>query len=65
MESFLNFAEKEIETQLLEFSGGKFEKREAKAMAKEIVKSIDWENEALMHKGMSWIAKNYLKQIGM
>ncbi|GAA4296288.1 hypothetical protein GCM10023142_34890 [Anaerocolumna aminovalerica] len=29
--------------------------------AKDIVKSIDWNNSALLHKGLSWITQNYLR----
>jgi len=29
-------------------------------LAKYVIPKIDWENEALMHKGLGWIAKNYL-----
>jgi len=27
-------------------------------LSEEIMPRIDWSNEALMHKGLSWIAKN-------
>lgn len=30
-------------------------------IAKDIVNLIDWNNSALLHKGLSWIAQNYLK----
>ena len=33
--------------------------------AKEIVVSTDWNNSALMHKGLSWMARNYLLQKNM
>jgi hypothetical protein len=36
---------------------------EAADLAKEIVGKIDWDNEALMHKGFTWIAKTYLSQM--
>lgn len=31
-------------------------------LAKNIVKTIDWNDNALMHKGFLWITQNYLKQ---
>jgi len=38
------------------------EEDKATQIAKEMVKVIDWNNSALMHKGLSWMAKNYLLQ---
>lgn len=32
----------------------------ARAISNDIVNIIDWNNSALMHKGLSWMAKNYL-----
>jgi hypothetical protein len=29
-------------------------------LSENIIPTIDWENEALMHKGYAWIAKQYL-----
>lgn len=34
-------------------------------IAKEIISLIDWNNSALMHKGLSWMTKNYLVQKNM
>jgi hypothetical protein len=28
-------------------------------LSEKVMSRIDWENEALMHKGLGWIAKNY------
>lgn len=36
------------------------EENKASQISKEIVKLIDWNNSALMHKGLSWMVKNYL-----
>lgn len=35
---------------------------EARAIADNILKTIDWNNPALMHKGIRWIALQYLKK---
>lgn len=56
---FIDFAEKEIVAYVMKFSSG-MEESKASQVAKEIVKLIDWNNSALMHKGLSWMAKNYL-----
>lgn len=34
----------------------------ARKISDEIIGKIDWNNSALMHKGLSWMAKNYLIQ---
>lgn len=34
----------------------------SRALAQDIVKTIDWNDSALMHKGLSWITQNYLKK---
>lgn len=60
---FMDFTEKEMTNQLIRFSKESLKEDEAKVMAKDIVKKIDWNNSALMHKGLSWIAKNYLEQV--
>lgn len=38
------------------------EEGKASQIANDIVRLIDWNNSALMHKGLSWMAKNYLIQ---
>lgn len=35
--------------------------QKAENMAQQIVAQIDWENEALMHKGLTWITEYRLK----
>ncbi|MBF8984879.1 hypothetical protein IZY60_15160 [Lutibacter sp. B2] len=60
---FLEFAEEEMTKQLLRFSKRGIKEEKATKMAKEVVSNIDWNNSALMHKGLSWIVKNYLEQI--
>lgn len=36
----------------------------SKEIAEKIVKTIDWDNSVLMHKGISWMAKDYLYKNG-
>lgn len=36
---------------------------EAVCVADAILSSIDWENVALMHKSIEWIATTYLEQL--
>lgn len=43
----------------------KTEESQASQVSDDIVKVIDWNNSALMHKGLSWIAKNYLMKRNM
>ena len=56
---FIEFTEKELTSIVMRFVST-IEECKATQIAKEIVKVIDWNNSALMHKGLSWIAKNYL-----
>ncbi len=58
---FLNFTEKELAGYVVKFSK-EIDKNKASQIAKDIIKMIDWNNSALMHKGLSWITKNYLTQ---
>lgn len=58
---FSDFAEKELANYVKKFSKEIY-KNNASQIAKDIIKLIDWDNSALMHKGLSWIAKNYLIQ---
>ncbi len=55
---FLNFADDELTNNVINL--GNFEKAKAKQIAKEILKIIDWDNSVLMHKGFTWMVKNYL-----
>jgi len=55
----VNLAQSEVTSWILDFSK-KHDSVEAETIAKEIVNKIDWTNSALMHKGLSWITKNYL-----
>lgn len=41
------------------------EESKANQISNDIVKVIGWNNSALMHKGLSWMAKNYLIQQNM
>lgn len=58
---FVEFVEKEIVSCVMKFSN-KIEQSKAIQISNDIVNLIDWENSALMHKGISWITKNYLLQ---
>lgn len=57
----ITLAESEITTWVMEFSKNR-DINDAEKLAKLIVSKIDWKNSALMHKGLSWITKNYLVQ---
>lgn len=57
---FMKFAEKEMQIQILKFTKNSILEEKAKKLAKEVVSMIDWNDSALMHKGLSWIAKNFL-----
>lgn len=52
------FARKELTSIVMRLT--KTEEPQASQVSDDIVKVIDWNNSALMHKGLSWIAKNYL-----
>ncbi len=56
---FLESVEKELIVHVKRFVSG-IEESKASQIAKEIVDKIDWNNSALMHKGLSWMTKNYL-----
>lgn len=62
---FIAFAETKITDELLRFSKGSLSYEESEELAKIVVGKIDWNNSALMHKGISWIAKNYLNQMNL
>lgn len=59
---FVEFAENKMKNEITKFSSGFMEQSEIAILSKEIVSKIDWNNSALMHKGFSWIALNYLSQ---
>ena len=61
-QKFLNFAEKQIREQVIKFAKTDLSDKEIDDLAKEITGKIDWESEPLMHKGLSWITKNYLEK---
>lgn len=58
---FLEFAKKELATCIMRFSKN-IEENKANGIAEEILQVVDWNSSALMHKGFSWMAKNYLNQ---
>ena len=35
---------------------------EATRLSEEVLEAIDWNNTALMHKGIAWITKAYIKR---
>lgn len=57
------FARKELTSIIMRLA--KVEESQAGQVSDDIVKVIDWNNSALMHKGLSWIAKNYLMKQNM
>jgi len=59
----LDYAIKEMTTELVRFSNGTLDTVKSTELAKMAVSEIDWSNSALMHKGVSWIAKNYLEKL--
>lgn len=58
---YLDSTEKELTSIIMRFVNT-LEEQKATQIAKEIVNLIDWNNSALMHKGLSWMTKNYLIQ---
>lgn len=38
---------------------------EVSELADTILSKVDWDNPALMHKGMEWIALFYLERLGL
>lgn len=59
---FINYVENELTSIIMRFVSTLEEKR-ANQIAREIVVLVDWNNSALMHKGLSWMAKNYLSKM--
>lgn len=57
------FARKELTSIVMRLT--KVQEPQASQVSDDIVKVIDWNNSALMHKGLSWIAKNYLMKRNM
>ena len=60
---FIDFVQTEMTKEVLRFSKESLDDTAAACISKDIVAKIDWQNSALMHKGLSWIAKNYLQQM--
>lgn len=57
----VEFAKKELTSIIMRLVNS-IEESKANQISNDIVKVIDWNNSALMHKGLSWMAKNYLIQ---
>lgn len=55
----IDFTKKEL-TSIVMRLANITEEDKANQISGDIVKVIDWNNSALMHKGLSWMAKNYL-----
>lgn len=55
----IDFVKKEL-TSIVMRLANITEESKAEQISGDIVKVIDWNNSALMHKGLSWMAKNYL-----
>jgi len=59
-DKFNEYVENTLERELIRLSNNQLTKDSANKKAKEIASKIDWNNSALMHKGLTWIANNYL-----
>ncbi len=57
----IGFARKELISIVMQLANT-IEENKASQISNEIIGAIDWNNSALMHKGLSWMAKNYLIQ---
>lgn len=60
----VEFAKKEL-TSIVMRLANITEEAKANQISNEIVKATDWNNSALMHKGLSWMAKNHLMKQNM
>ena len=40
---------------------GNFSAEVATELSNKVIPTIDWDNEAIMHKGFGWIAKTYMR----
>lgn len=60
----IDFAKKEITSIVMRLTNIT-EEAKASQISGDIVNVIDWNNSALMHKGLSWMAKNYLMKQNM
>ncbi|MCM1440619.1 MAG: hypothetical protein NC131_15690 [Roseburia sp.] len=60
----IEFVKKELTSIIMRLVSS-IEESRANQISNDIVKVIDWNNSALMHKGLSWMAKNYLIQQNM
>lgn len=61
---YIDFTERELTSIVMRFLNT-IEESKASQISKEIVKLIDWNDSALMHKGLSWMVKNYLMKQNM
>lgn len=57
---FNKYVESKLERELIILSKNQLTKESANEKAKDIASKIDWNNSALMHKGFTWMAKNYM-----
>jgi hypothetical protein len=58
--AFIEYAEKQVAGNV-KYYANELSESKINEIAKDIVELIDWNNSALLHKGLSWIAQNYLK----
>jgi hypothetical protein len=59
-EAFLQTATKALTDEIMRFGGLSYD--DSTKLSTEIISTIDWENEALMHKGYAWMAKEYFRK---
>lgn len=60
----IEFVQKELTSIVMQLTNIT-EEAKASQISCDIVNVIDWNNSALMHKGLSWMAKNYLMKQDM
>ena len=60
----IEFIKKEL-TSIIMRLVNTIEENKAVQISDDIISIIDWNNSTLMHKGLSWMAKNYLLQQNM
>lgn len=60
-EKFIAFCENEITQNIMQLAD-KMDESVAQNIAKRIIKAIDWNNKALMHKGLYSITELYLRK---
>jgi hypothetical protein len=59
-EKFLQTAVTMLSKEFMRLGGLSYE--DSIRLSEKIIPNLDWENEALMHKGFGWMAKEYLRK---